>query len=94
MTDPISTPPLDVQQVSSLEMEIAQSGPAIYSNRFFITISNAGTRIAFAEAGPDMPPVFRSAVLLSHADTYALAGLLKDLLDKSVTMSPPSLRKE
>jgi hypothetical protein len=69
-------------------MEIAQSGAAVYVNKFFVSIGPAGTRIAFAEQATDYAPVFRSAILLSIADTFALAGLLKDLLDKNVVVTP------
>ena len=90
MADPPPAQAVDVQPISSQEMKIAQSGAAIFANKFFVIISPAGTRIAFAEQSPDLLLVFRSAVFLSIADTFALAGLLKDLLETSVvvTQSP------
>ena len=86
MSDSESLKPVEVQPVNVQEMEVSMSGPAVYVNKFIISISPAGTRIAFAEQGPDMPPVFRSAVLLNLADSFALAGLLKQLLDQNVTV--------
>lgn len=82
------TTPVDVQSVSAEEMEMSLSGPAVYVNKFIVNISSSGTRITFAEHSPETPPVFRAAVLISIPDTFALAGLLKELLDKNVTVTP------
>lgn len=73
-----------VRPVSKDEMKIAFAGPAPLANRFFISITPAGARIAFAEQHGDAEPVFRSAALLDFSDAYALVDVLKALLDRNV----------
>jgi len=63
--------------VSDAELEAVFQGPALASNRFFVTISPGGVRLAFMEEWKvGEPPMFRCAAMLSHQD----AVLLKDLL--------------
>lgn len=62
------------------DLEIAFSGPAATVNKFFATRTNNGLRIAFTEQGSaDIPPVFRSAVMLSLDDARALAELINNM---------------
>ena len=69
-----------ITPVSNAELDIAFSGPAIASNRFFVTVGPT-VRIAFCEQlGPVIGPKFRTAVSLPIQDAVALMELLKQLL--------------
>ena len=46
---------------STEELELAFSGPAVASNRVFMTLVGSGIRIAFTEQHGDMTPQFRAA---------------------------------
>jgi hypothetical protein len=71
---------MGTQPVTNSELDIAFSGPAIASNRFFVTVGPT-VRIAFCEQlGPNIGPKFRTAVSLPAQDAIALAELLKQLL--------------
>jgi hypothetical protein len=71
---------MTTQQASGSELDIALSGPAIVSNRFFVTLGPT-VRIAFCEQfGTEVGPKFRTAVSLPIQDAIALMGLLKQLL--------------
>ena len=71
----------DVKQVSAQEMQVAFSGPAILSNRFFVTLGAAGARRAFAEQStPETQPVFRAAVVMPFQDAIELARVLRLVL--------------
>lgn len=62
------------------EVDIANSGPAPWINRF-IVIKGPMVRIAFLEqATADGPTFFRNAVTMSHADAIALKNLLNGML--------------
>lgn len=59
----------------------AFSGPAVLSNRFFISLGDSGVRIAFCEKwSPESPTVFRTAVTMGFQDTIALKNLLQTML--------------
>lgn len=63
------------------EVDIAFSGPAIATNKFFVTVHDTFVRVTFTEqAGPDSAPLFRSAVVMSRADAYSLGELLLRLV--------------
>ena len=71
------------------ELDAAFSGAAIYVNKTFVTVTQAGLRLAFAEArGPNEASVFRSAVLLSYPDAFALLDLLQKMLKENVEFVP------
>jgi hypothetical protein len=71
----------EVQPVSAGETHVSLSGPAVFCNRFFISVGPV-VRIAFAEqeAGESKESIFRTAVALSHADAISLAHILAKLL--------------
>lgn len=59
----------------------AFEGPAVLSNRFFVSVSDAGVRIAFCEKwGQENPTLFRTAVTMGYADAIDLHKLLKKML--------------
>jgi hypothetical protein len=69
------------QTVSDTELAVTVAGPAVLTNKFFVGIGPHGVRVTFAEqTGPTMPPVFRSAVVMSLQDGIALYRLLQELL--------------
>lgn len=63
------------------ELKIAFDGPALASNRFFVTAGPGGIRIAFTEQWrDDAPPMFRCAAIVPIQDAIQL----KDLLERSL----------
>lgn len=69
------------------ELDVAYAGPAILANKFYVSITAGGARIAFCElqkAGT--MPIFRSAIVVPFPDAIALADLIKDLISKNVHM--------
>ena len=66
--------------VPRAEADIANSGPAAWSNKFIVSMGHA-VRIAFLEQGGANEPIFfRSAVMISHLDAIALKNLLVTIL--------------
>lgn len=60
------------------DIEEAMSGNAIYANRITITCFKNNTRLAFLErAHPKDQSRFRTAVILSNDDAFALYKALK-----------------
>jgi hypothetical protein len=69
-----------ITNVPRAEADIANSGPAAWSNKFIVSVGHA-VRIAFLEqGGPNEPIYFRSAAMVSHQDAIALKNLLVTLL--------------
>ncbi len=76
------TAEVKIEAITETDAEAANSIPAIYCNRFYVTVSNV-VRIAFAERSlPDKQPVFRTAIALGHYDAIELAKLLRGLLSE------------
>jgi hypothetical protein len=73
--------------LSESNYAVASSGPAILSNRFYVTLSQSGTRIAFCESIPGVDEQFRTAVVLNFNDALELANLLKSLISANVVFS-------
>ena len=70
------------EKLTSIDVEISMSSPAILSNKFFITIT-ASVRIAFCEQlGDVIRP--RTAVCMSRDDAHSLCILLAELLGTDV----------
>lgn len=70
--------------ISELEKQVAFSGSAVFSNRFYVTLNSSGVRIAFTERSDhDANPVFRTAVLMSFQDSIELYKVLQNVLEKS-----------
>lgn len=64
-------------RISDEEMLTVFSGPALASNKVYITITAGGVRLTFCEqSGKAVPPKFRTAVLLGFPDALALRDLL------------------
>lgn len=74
------------------ELLAAFSGPAIFANKFYVTMLPSGVRITFVEAIlPNKPPVYRGAFTVSYSDAIAFRDLLSRQLDKvSITEVPVS----
>jgi hypothetical protein len=71
----------DTTDIAKAEFKEAHSGPAVYSNRFYVTMTAHGVRIGFMEQSePGAVPVFRNAVILSLEDGIALYKLLQGTL--------------
>jgi hypothetical protein len=55
--------------------------PAVLADRFVVTLTDAGCRIAFAEQTmPESLPIFRNAVILSYPNALELYKLLQGML--------------
>lgn len=67
-------------KVSDAELATAMAGPAVNTNKFFAANLPNGMRIAFCEAMPEIPPVYRAAVILAYEDAIALRNLLSSQL--------------
>ena len=69
--------PSVVASVSNEELRTSFSGPAVRSNKIYLSLTDGGVRIAFTEQhGDAVPPIFRTAVILSFADALSLRDLI------------------
>jgi hypothetical protein len=72
--------PAALPGVSRKDADVANSGPAPWSNKFVIALGPM-VRVAFLEqGGPEEPPFFRGAVTMSHQDAIVFKNLLTSLL--------------
>jgi hypothetical protein len=77
-------------EVGSDELQIAFSGPSIWVNKFYVTVSGATVRIAFAEiANSEAVPQFRSSVTMSAAEFLQLKGLMEGIAKSVKTVAIP-----
>lgn len=68
--------------VSEEDLRAAFSGPAVRSNKIFLSMTEGGVRLAFMEQHGDVVlPVFRAAVLLSFQDALSLRDLIARQLE-------------
>ena len=68
--------------VSEEELRTAFSGPAVRSNKIYLSMTESGVRLSFMEQhGDAVPPVFRMAVILSVQDALSLRDLLARQLE-------------
>jgi hypothetical protein len=68
------------QGVSRTDADVANSQPAVWSNKFFVSMGSV-LKIAFLEqGGPTEPVFFRTAAVMSVQDAIALKNLLVGLL--------------
>jgi hypothetical protein len=70
------------QEVPPETMTALFSGPAVYSNRMYVTNLPLGIRLTFAEGAGDLPDQFRAAVYLTLMDALSL----RDLLTRQLTL--------
>lgn len=88
-TTPGRPPERPTKQASEEELAVAFGGPALLANKFFISITGSGVRLAFAEQNGNLvPPQFRTAVVLPFEDAYALVDLVSRLLKENVQFIP------
>ncbi len=70
----------EIPQPSAEEMMEAFSGPAVFSNKVYLTLVGPNARLAFAElTQPDLKPVFRSAVIMTINDLFGLQDTIANL---------------
>ena len=65
--------------VTSEEMDIIYSGPAVLSNKIYLTVGGPIARLTFAEHQPGRDPKFRASVAMTIADLLKLKGLIERL---------------
>ena len=70
------------RDVTPDELDVAFSGSAPGSNRFFVTLGSTGLRIAFVEDSPSGKAYFRSGVTIHPHDGIRLQRLLKEMLEE------------
>lgn len=74
--------PLVRREISDTELGKAFEGSALFSNRFYVTPTAHGFRIAFCEASPPVQtPHFRCAVIIGLDDALALKAVLEDQIE-------------
>lgn len=67
--------------VSEEEMRLAFSAPAVFTNRFFVTVQNGSVRISFCEQEPATGVLMpRTSLYMQGQDAIALRRLLEDML--------------
>lgn len=52
------------------------SGPAMFANKSYVTVTPVGLRLTFVEVSPEGHERFRAAVFLNHMDAIALHALM------------------
>jgi hypothetical protein len=69
--------------ISPSESAILNSTPALYSNKFYATMTTAGMKIVFTEIDSDKRISPRSGVVCSYPDARALYKLIQKMLRES-----------
>jgi hypothetical protein len=69
-----------VTSVPRAEADVANSGPAAWTNKFMVMLGPMVKIVFMEQGGADEPLYFRSAVAMSHQDAIALKNLLTNLL--------------
>ena len=73
--------PVTVQPATDEQMKVAFSGPSYAANKFIITISQSGVRMAFTELTPNSDDVsFRTSVTMHPLDAIQLRRVLSVML--------------
>lgn len=68
--------------VTPEELTVAFSGPAVFTNKMYLTLTPVTGRISFAELQPGgTVPVFRAAVCMTVNDLVELRDLLNLMLE-------------
>lgn len=81
MTKP-QTPAGVVNQVPAEELGWSFDGPALHTNKFYVSGLGPNVRVSFMESlGDKVAARFRAAVLMSIADATQLRDLLTTVLD-------------
>ena len=76
------------------ELTLAAQAPTTACNRFYVTATDARTRIAFGDVVSGVEVVYRLAVELDNADADALAELIEQLHASRAKQGPPPKRAE
>ncbi len=68
----------ELPRVTDEGIRASFSGPAVRSNKIYLSLTpDGGARIAFLEQHGDVvPPIFRTAVILSFRDALSLRDLI------------------
>jgi hypothetical protein len=66
--------------VSQKDADVANSGTAVWANKFFVGIGHVVKIVFLEQNGVGEPTFFRSAVVISHQDAIALKNLLNGML--------------
>lgn len=81
-TDPVSSNPLI--NLTETEMDVANSGPAYFTNRFLASIAQGTVRVTFVEVGLHSQQAFRTAVVMSVDNAIALSEMLQKLIQDNL----------
>lgn len=74
--------------------EIIFSGPAVFANRIFVTLTPFGVRITFVEQQENAQPAFRTATYLNILDAISFRDLLNRQLNALGTALGESVQAE
>jgi hypothetical protein len=67
------------KNIAPEELKIAFSGPALFTNKFYLTITGPIARIAFTETHPNLSPTYRTAVSMTLDDLLRLRDVIDNL---------------
>ena len=87
MSKSSTTKEVKIEAVTPVEMKMALSGPALYTNKIYLTRTELGCRMTFAETQDHQDPEFRSAVFMTWKDFLSFKELIKDI-DVKMTQEP------
>ncbi len=66
--------------VSRKDADVANSGPAVWANKFLAVLGPMVKLVFMEQGGPEEPVFFRAAVVMSHQDAIALKNMLTGML--------------
>src|SRR5688500_167709 len=79
---------IEEREMSQEEFAISHEGPSVFVNNFYLACGHWGIKIAFAEQlRKDIPPAFRTSVVMSKQEAIALQQALQNLLNHEASES-------
>jgi hypothetical protein len=80
MSDTKPDAPVPPPGVSRKDADVANSGAAVWANKFLAVLGPVVKLVFLEQGGPDEPVFFRAAVVMAHQDAIALKNLLTGML--------------
>jgi hypothetical protein len=89
MTDQSQPENPNVSNATTDEAAIAFSGPALFTNKFYLSGMGANVRLAFAEqSNKTATPIFRAAVIMTTNDLVQLRNVIDFVLSSATKAEP------
>lgn len=77
---------IEEREMSQEDFAISHEGPSVFVNNFYLACGHWGIKIAFAEQlRRDIPPAFRTSVVMSKQEAIALQIALQKLLNNEAS---------